>query len=71
MQRAELNQLIATHGRNNSRAIVENFNWDADTYPKLESAYREAKKNFRCILVEVQVRTYCIHTYNIMQSDQV
>ena len=54
-QQEELNQLITMYGRSNTRAIVENFNWDADSYPKLESAYREAEAASRCTLVDLTV----------------
>ena len=49
-QQAEILELIATHGQGNTRAIVENFKWDADSYPKLESAYKEAGKRHICRL---------------------
>ena len=55
MQKAELLHVIATY-ESSIRAIVENFNWDADTYQKLQSAYREAGKNFWCNLIELQVQ---------------
>ena len=55
MQQAELLRVITTYGRN-TRAILENFNWDADTHAKLESAYKEAGKNYRCSIDRQQVR---------------
>ena len=55
MQQAELLRVITTYGRD-IRAIVENFNWDADTHAKLQSAYKEAGKNYRCSLERQQVR---------------
>lgn len=54
-QRSELDVLISMYGQNNIRALVENFNWNADTYPKLESAYREAEANYECTLIELPV----------------
>ena len=50
-------QLVAIHGRKNIREIVENFNWDADSYMKLESAYKEAEKKFHCHVIEPEVCT--------------
>ena len=61
MQQAEILELIATHGQGNTRAIVENFKWDADSYPKLESAYKEAGKRHICRLNRQQVRLNMLH----------
>ena len=55
MQQAELLRVITTYGRNIT-AILENFNWDADTHAKLQSAYKEAGKNYRCSIERQQVR---------------
>ena len=54
-QQGELDRLITMYGQNNIRSIVENFNWDADSYPKLESAYREAEAEPKCTLVDLTV----------------
>ena len=54
-QQAELDAIINMYGQNNVRALVENFNWNADTYPKLESAYREAEATSDCTLIELPV----------------
>ena len=51
MQQAELVRVGS-----DIRAILENFNWDADTRAKLESAYKEAGKNYRCSIERQQVR---------------
>ena len=67
MQQAELRQLFATHGRENIRAIVENFNWDADSYMKLESAYKEAEKRHRCDIIEPRVRHKLLYYNNIFK----
>ncbi len=55
MQQAELRRVNATYG-SNIGAILENFNWDADTHAKLQSAYKEAGKNYRCFIERQQVR---------------
>ena len=55
MQQAELVRVNATYG-SDIRAILENFNWDADTHAKLQSAYKEARKNYRCFIERQQVR---------------
>ena len=55
MQQAELLRVITTYGRD-IRAILENFNWDADTHAKLQSAYKEAGKNYRCSIERPEVR---------------
>ena len=59
-QQIELGTLFQMHNYD-LRAVVANFNWDADTYPKLESAYREAEKNFHCDLIELPVCMHCRH----------
>jgi len=67
MQQAEILELIATHGQEHTRAIVENFKWDADSYPKLESAYKEAGKRHICRLNRQQVWINMFHhTYTII-----
>ena len=34
---------------------METFTWDADSYPKLETAYREAEAEPKCTLVDLTV----------------
>ena len=68
MQQAEMRQLIATHGVENVRAIVENFNWDADSYTKLQSAYKEAEKKFGCRLIDPEV---CTAQYNTLYTRNI
>lgn len=64
MQQAEILELIAIHGQGNIRAIVENFKWDADSYPKLESAYKEAGKRHICRQVRHNIFSHtCVHNY--------
>ena len=65
MQQAEIHELVAIHGQGNTRAIVENFKWDADSYPKLESAYKEAGKRHICRQVRHNIFS---HTYIIIEN---
>lgn len=58
MEQAEWRRVNATYG-SNIWAILGNFNWDADTRAKLQSAYKEAGKNYRCFIERQQVIKAC------------
>ena len=65
MQQAEILELIAIHGQGNTRAIVENFKWDANSYPKLQMAYKQAGKRHICRQVRHNI---FIHMYIIIEN---